>query len=245
MYQSARDGDATLLISHSRLTDNRVVGGAAGAGGKGGMALGGAIENLDNTTTPGLHSARLTVSHCLVAGNDAHGGAGSTGGDGAGGGIANQDGAVLVVSHTLLFDNLARGGDGGLGGNGLGGGLYVSGGSVSVVSTAIRRNQAEGGDGGSGGSDGQGIGGGLYIAGGSVVADHAKIKHNHASASDDDVFGVLTLIERGDEACQGDGSRRPVRSLPSSKRSPARGLARAGERHAWRRAEWHMLPVPR
>jgi hypothetical protein len=57
IYQSARDGDATLLISHSRLTDNQAVGGAAGAGGKGGMGLGGAIENLDNTTTPGLHSA--------------------------------------------------------------------------------------------------------------------------------------------------------------------------------------------
>jgi hypothetical protein len=195
IYQSARDGDATLVLSHSVLVDNRAVGGEAGTGGKGGSALGGAIENLDNTPTPGLHIARLTVRHCTLAGNEAQGGDGSSGGDGTGGGIANQDGAVLTVIHTLLFGNLARGGDGGPGGDGgagLGGGLYVSDGTVQVWHTHITANLAVGGSGGEGGHDGRGVGGGVYIVpGGTAYARHTRIRGNHASTSDDDVFGDL------------------------------------------------------
>jgi hypothetical protein len=113
-----------------------------------------------------------------------------------GGGIANQDGAVLTVSHTLLFGNLALGGDGGPsgnGGNGLGGGLYISGGTAQLESACIVDNQAVGGSGGAGGQDSQGIGGGVYIATGiSACADGGtRIDYNFASTSDDDVFGVL------------------------------------------------------
>ena len=194
IYQSARDGDATLLVSHSTFTDNRAIGGAAGAGGKGGSALGGAIENLDNTTIPGLHSARATVSDCILADNEAQGGNGSSGGNGMGGAIANQDGAVLTVSHTLLFGNLSRGGDGDVGGDGLGGGLYVDGGTVQVDHTHIVRNLAVGGAGTTGLNDGQGIGGGVYVAPGGKACKDAKtrITKNEASTSNDDVFGAFT-----------------------------------------------------
>jgi hypothetical protein len=191
IYQSARDGDATLLVSHSAFIDNQAIGGAGGAGRTGGSALGGAIENLVNTTIYGLHSALATVSDCILVGNEAEGGNGSTGGTGAGGGIANQDGAVLTVSHTLLVGNLARGGDGGLGGDGLGGGLYVSGGTVQVTDTLIIRNEADGGSGSI--TDGQGIGGGVYIATGGTACEDEEtlIVLNLASTSNDDAFGVL------------------------------------------------------
>jgi hypothetical protein len=161
-----------------------------------GNALGGAIENLDNTPKPGLHIARLTVSYCRLTGNEALGGAGSTGGNGAGGAIANQDGAALTVLHTLLVGNLARGGNGGLdgnGGDGLGGGLYISGGSLQLEHTRITDNHAVGGHGGAGGHDGHGVGGGLYVvAAVSACADDATvIVDNLASTSDDDIFGVV------------------------------------------------------
>jgi hypothetical protein len=68
--------------------------------------------------------------------------------------------------------------------------------SLTLKGVTVEHNRAKGGEGDDGGSDGQGQGGGLYLTpGGVAFADLlTAILGNQASTSDDDVFGVLTLI---------------------------------------------------
>ena len=105
--------------------------------------------------------------------------------------------------------NLAQGGAGaagGNGGNGLGGGICnfydgtppVPSPSLTLLATNVIANRAIGGAGGPGGAAGLGQGGGLYndSAHGAVVSmdTFTKIKGNEATTSDDDIFGIVTLI---------------------------------------------------
>ena len=109
----ARAGDAILWVSHSTLTNNRAVGGAAGAGPLGQNGRGGAIANFlfGGLALPVTITATTSIDHSTILGNQAIGGAGPTGGTGQGGGIANLNGGVLSVSNSLIALNLAIGGD--------------------------------------------------------------------------------------------------------------------------------------
>jgi hypothetical protein len=96
---------------------------------------------------------------------------------------------------TLIADNQALGGNGTLtGGDGIGGGLYNEVRSdVTLLGCTVTGNQALGG---SGPTAGNGIGGGVYkVAGGTIWVDAVTlIFANDGSTSDDDVFGILTLL---------------------------------------------------
>jgi hypothetical protein len=200
----ARPGSAILNVSHCTLTNNRAVGGAAGAGTVAQNGRGGAIANyiFGGVVPPVTVTAIAHIDHSTILGNQAIGGAGPTGGNGLGGGIENENGGVLTVSDSLIALNRALGGAGGpagSGGNGLGGGIFNGGPSpVGTPSLTLQRslvvfNQADGGVAGEGGSAGLGQGGGLYIAPGGLASADAwtLIFANDASTSDDDVFGVL------------------------------------------------------
>jgi hypothetical protein len=200
----ARFGSAFLSVSQSTFTNNRAVGGAAGAGLIGQTGRGGAIANyiFGGVVPPVTVRAVAHIDHSTVLGNQAIGGAGPTGGNGLGGGIENETGGVLTVSNSLIALNRAIGGAGGptgSGGNGLGGGIFNGGPSpVGTPSLTLQRslvalNRADGGAAGSGGSAGQGRGGGLYLTpGGIACADFlTAILANDAATSDDDVFGAL------------------------------------------------------
>jgi hypothetical protein len=200
----ARHGSAILVVSHCTLTNNRAVGGAAGAGTVAQNGRGGAIANyvFGGVVSPVTVTAIASIDHSTIIGNQAVGGAGPTGGDGQGGGLANTNGGVLTVSNSLIALNRALGGAGGLGGNGgtgLGGGIFNGGPSpvgtpsLTLNSGLVVFNQAVGGAAGVGGSAGLGVGGGLYLApGGLASADPwTLVLANDASTSDDDVFGIL------------------------------------------------------
>jgi hypothetical protein len=200
----ARFGNALLSISHCTLTNNRAIGGAAGAGPAGQDGRGGAIANylFGGLTPPVTVTATASIDHCTILGNRAVGGAGPTGGNGQGGGIANLNGGDLTISDSLIALNRAVGGagDGGDGGNGQGGGIYNGGpSSIGTPSLALERslvvlNRADGGTAGPEGSAGLGQGGGLYIASNGLASADSwtLVSANDASSSDDDVFGLLT-----------------------------------------------------
>jgi len=198
----ARFGDAILAVSHCTLTNNRAVGGAAGAGTLAQNGRGGAIANyiFGGVAPPVTVTATASIDHCMILGNQAIGGAGLTGGTGQGGGVANLNGGVLTVSNSLIALNRAIGGAGdGIGGNGHGGGIFTGGPSplgtpsVTLQRSLVVLNRANGGAAGVGGSAGLGQGGGLYLTpGGNACADLlTTILANDASTSNDDVFGTL------------------------------------------------------
>lgn len=199
----ARFGDSILAVSHCTFTNNRAVGGAAGAGPSGQDGRGGAIANyiFGGAALPVTVTAAASIDHCTILGNQATGGAGPTGGSGQGGGIANLNGGVLTVSDSLIALNRAvggAGGPGGTGGNGQGGGIFNGGSSpvgtpsLTLLGSVVALNRADGGA-GEGGSLGLGWGGGLYLTpGGVACADLVTaILANDASTSDEDVFGTL------------------------------------------------------
>src|SRR5262249_30203236 len=111
----ARFGSAVLCVSDSSLTNNRAVGGAAGAGPIGQNGRGGAIANylFGGVVPPVTVTAIAHIDHSTILGNQAIGGAGPTGGNGLGGGIENENGGVLTVSNSLITLNQAIGGAGG------------------------------------------------------------------------------------------------------------------------------------
>jgi hypothetical protein len=199
-------GNAILSLSHSTLIDNRAVGGAAPSGSAPQTGKGGGIANFvaGVASLPVTVTATASIDHSTLLGNQAIGGAGPTGGTGQGGGITNENGGILSVTHSLIALNSAVGGAGasGNGGNGLGGGIFNGAPNPFGTSTlTLRRslvalNQADGGTAGVGYSAGIGKGGGLYLTPGGVawVDLVTAIRANHASTSDDDVFGVLSLI---------------------------------------------------
>lgn len=170
-------GHSTLTLHSTVLTNNTANGTAAAAG------VGGAILNSGE-------GASLTVISSTIVGNQAlgasgnegaePGSAGTAGGDAAGGGIANQGGAVEIIKSSLA-GNSARGGNGGRGANGVdrtgsssssavggpggaggtggtayAGGVFSSGGTVELVDSVMERNTLVGGAGGAGGNGGTG-----------------------------------------------------------------------------------------
>ena len=104
--------------------------------------------------------------------------------------------AEAIFSNSLFEDNLAIGGAGiDLGGSGLGGAIYnLQYASLTLVGSTVTDNAAIGGFGDS--EVGDGVGGGVYNeSGGSVFLDSLDaIFANFASTSDDDFFGLLSLI---------------------------------------------------
>lgn len=109
--------------------------GHGGAGGDGGIALGGAIAN----------HGWLHVERSFFIGNFATGGLGGRGGNGRGVSAAGQDGG--------------HGGDGGRGGAAHGGAIH-SDGTLTVLNTSFfanRATSASGGNGGTGGASGSGL----------------------------------------------------------------------------------------
>ena len=189
-------GSAT--ISECTVEHNSVVGGAGGAGQKGGLAWGGGIDFF-NGFGNGLTAS---VSNSMISHNSVTGGAGGPGGEGGyawGGGLANLLGATLTVRDTTVDHNRVVGGAGGAGGDGgdgQGGGIFEDAQStLTLTGTTVEHNHAIGGAAGQGGSDGEGVGGGLYITpGGLASADVlTSVFANHATTSDDDVFGTLGL----------------------------------------------------
>jgi hypothetical protein len=200
----ARPGSAILNVNNCTLTNNRAVGGAAGAGTVAQNGRGGAIANyvFGGVVPPVTVTAVAHIDHSTILGNQAIGGVGPTGGNGLGGGIENENGGVLTVSNSLIALNRAIGGVGNSsnGGNGLGGGIFNGGPSpvgtpsLALNSSLVVFNQAVGGAAGDGGIGGLGVGGGLYLAPGGVASTDflTAIFGNDASTSDDDVFGILT-----------------------------------------------------
>jgi hypothetical protein len=200
----ARIGDAILAVSHSTLTNNRAVGGAAGADTLAQNGRGGAIANyiFGGVAPPVTATATARIDQSTIVGNQAIGGAGQTGGNGQGGGIANLNGGVLTLSDSLIALNRAIGGNGGTdgnGGDGQGGGIFNGGPSrvgtpsLTLLRNLVAFNQAKGGAAGTAGVAGVGQGGGLYLTpGGNACADLlTAILANDASTSDDDVVGTL------------------------------------------------------
>jgi len=137
----ARFGNSFLDVRNSILTNNRAVGGAAGAGTIAQNGRGGAIANyvFGGVAAPVTVTATASIDHCMLLGNQAIGGAGPTGGIGQGGGIANSNGGVLTVSNSLIALNQAIGGTSysGNGGDGVGGGIF-NGGPVPVSARELR-----------------------------------------------------------------------------------------------------------
>jgi hypothetical protein len=192
------ENEATLMLVKSTLVANVARGGVATSG-TSGDGLGGGLDES--------FSATATVTNSVITGNLAQGGAGTAetnGGDGIGGGIAVAtasflgitDNSSLAMSGSTVRLNVAAGGSGADGGNGSGGGVFVgAGGSAVIQQTLITLNGVLGGLAGAGGSDGDGIGGGLYVAsGGAVTLKHANVTGNFASTSNNDIYGIVTII---------------------------------------------------
>ncbi len=147
---------ATASITDCTFNDNLAYGNDAERGSAySGLAEGGAIVNQ------GAWSS-MTVNACMLTNNQADGGAGGSYftqvtppagigvfGEGAGGGIANLDGAVLSVDNSQLNGNGAGGGDSLPGSDaspGQGGGIFNASAVLTVADTALSSNEAFGGN---------------------------------------------------------------------------------------------------
>jgi hypothetical protein len=93
----------------------------------------------------------------------------------------------VAISGLTISNGLATGS------TALGGGIRNDGGHLTLSSMTFTGNQAIGG---SGPTAGSGIGGGVYnVAAGTFWVDALTLMFaNDASTSDDDVFGILTLL---------------------------------------------------
>src|SRR6202011_1332770 len=112
----------SLTLDHVTLRHNRAVGGDRNTAGTilGSAWGGGLATNGAKFLAPPLGST-TTVTHSMIADNQAVGGQGDNGDDGSeahGGGIANFFGGLLTVSDSTLAGNQALGGAGGADGNG-------------------------------------------------------------------------------------------------------------------------------
>lgn len=164
------DGGVSTVTKCSFI-DNKVLGGAGGAGGGGQEAGGGAI---------GAERALVTITGSTFSGNSAIGGAGGSGATGGladGGAIDLSTNATVIISNSTFTNNLAVGGTGGSGargGAGYGGAIAVAIGvlfgrsdasSLTVDGCTFENNTANGGNGGAGGIGGDGLGGALAVLG--------------------------------------------------------------------------------
>lgn len=161
---------ATLFITDSTLTAN-----AAGDGGDasgGGMGFGGHAGRGGAIFSAGS----LTVSHSVIADNQAGSGgdglfAGGNGGDG--GGVFSTDNATFT--QTLIEQNIAGTGGAPGGTDGLGGGVTARSGTVQLLASAVVGNSSNG------------TAGGILIGDQGLVAN-STLADNHAMVSGSAVF---------------------------------------------------------
>jgi hypothetical protein len=171
----------TANITGSVLAGNQAIGGhgdtAAGSGTLcAGVGAGGAILNgLGNFNSAGygpLSVSTVTLSNCVISGNQAE----SDGASALGGGIANVLSATTTVTASVLTLNEASGDDGAAG---LGGGAYNDATStLALASTVVTLNVADGTP---------GIGGGIYTLGTFTADAKTLISLNQASTSDNNI----------------------------------------------------------
>jgi uncharacterized protein (TIGR03118 family) len=137
-----------------------------------GIAQGGAVANVSGGT--------LTLSHDVIADNQA---LGAAGGLAQGGGVFNQ-GSTLTVEDSTFRDNLVMGGLrlGATSTISQGGGLASDLGATTTVNhSTFSDNRAIGGDGGPGVPGSNGAGGGLWNGGGSaLIVTESRITRNEA-----------------------------------------------------------------
>jgi hypothetical protein len=115
-------------------------------------------------------SGALTITGCVIRGNQAIGGDGAWGTQ-----IPRSDPGNTGGGWTA-----ASAGD-----DGLGGGIFIAGGTASISSSTFSSNIAQGGAGGSSPqgtppNGGDGFGGGVYIAGGNLSLRNVTITSNRA-----------------------------------------------------------------
>jgi hypothetical protein len=169
-FAGAVDNYQTMTIANSLFTDNSAVGGPKADGVHTfGEALGGAIltgQGLTNDVT-----VVLTLSHSIVAGNEAIGGAGGSTltfprtSAAFGGGIANIVGGTLNITGCTITGNEVLGGAtaSGNGGAAFGGGIYnyYSQCTLNLTNSTVSTNLCQGGAGPSGAAGGIASGGGI------------------------------------------------------------------------------------
>lgn len=171
-------GGGAASVSGSALFGNQAVGGNdATTTGTGptlaGDGAGGALFNaLGNYFSSGVglsfNDSVLTVSNCLIAGNEAQ----ANDGNALGGGVYN--GATATLKNSFIAFNEAEATEG----SALGGGIYNgTTGNLSLSSCQVILNQADGSP---------GIGGGVYTLG-TFTNTGSSIWGNEASTSDDNV----------------------------------------------------------
>ena len=119
-----------------------------------------------------LNYAQLTLDHVRVTAGQA----------GAGGGVANLDGAILRVAHSLVDHNLARSGDA----LETGGGIY-SRGALAVADSTIAFNEAR-------------AGGGIALDGATAALERVTVAWNSALT---DAPGGLLIAGGGSASVAG------------------------------------------
>jgi hypothetical protein len=200
----------TVTVTHCSITDNQAIGGTSAQG----LALGGAINVLNGSTTindstisgnlaragdnssSGIANggaidsvtAPLTITDSRFIGNVAH--AGSNSGFGVADGAAVNVGGTSIFTGCIFSGNSAVGGNGGTGafvGEANGGALSVFG-SVSISGSILTLNEANGG------ATGAGLGGGAFNdATSSLALTKTLVTLNQADGSPGIGGGVYTL----------------------------------------------------
>jgi len=160
-------GTVTPVVEFLELTGGNATG------------LGGGTESADAGGGAYIHSAMVTISHCLIYSNAA-----STAGPGQGGGVYLHQAAATLIDNTIVTNAAS------LSGEGFGGGLYLYDSDDTVLtSNTIRGNFAlgTGGGGGAAGASLDGIVGPSQIGGG--YGGGMYLDNSDATLIDNDVEG--------------------------------------------------------
>lgn len=177
------NGDLPVTINGHGITLN--AGGAPAAlvdaGGDdvtiNGMTITGVSGSISDDAAPVLsEGGTVTMSDCVITGNNAH----STDGDAAGA-ILSEGGAVSISGCTLS-NNTGTADDGDVAG-----GINSEGGAVQVSASAIRDNTGTGGP----NSFGDAAGGILSEGGSIVVGENSTITGNSATTNEGDAAGGI------------------------------------------------------
>ena len=195
-------------VTDSMFVANHVTAGVTASGGAIQFALGingeYSVEGsrfFGNTASAGVRARGGAISHqasgtahivgSQFVGNSVHSDGLEFGGmtfDASGGAIASWDGATTIVDKSSIVGNRASAL---AGGDAQGGGIFNdAGSSLSLTHSNVNANQAIA-------DPNEGIGGGIYNEeGGTFEIDkHSKVRGNKSSTSNDDVSGVLTLLD--------------------------------------------------
>lgn len=156
-----------LTVSHSILSDNRVVGVAGANLGAVVDAFGGGIFNTGSLTV--LHSAFVHNQSIGADGTPSTIGSSALGGAIMSGGAPTAPGTA-TVSHSTFLDNQAVGGAAGIGASraGIGGAIMNAVGSFTVSHSTFHNNQAVGGL-------ENGVPGGFGAGSGGAIANVARV----------------------------------------------------------------------